>query len=146
MTRFPEIFTGIRVGPKPTEEDLAELKRHDIKTVVDFRSPAEVQTSSGSLVEQQGMTYRHIPFSRDDPDPAAVAQLEQVMAHQAGPFLLHCGSGIRALTVYLLSKAKREGWSADRVEQEAKANGFDLSTAPALQRFVHDYLQKKNTQ
>jgi uncharacterized protein (TIGR01244 family) len=141
MTKFPELYPGVRLGPQPADEDLAELKRHKIESVIDFRQPGETPSSNASLTERHGLAYTNIPVSRDDPDPRAIEQLDQILENQSGPVLLHCGSGIRAVTIYLLREAKRQGWSAETVESEAKKCGFDLSSAPALLRFVHDYLR-----
>lgn len=142
MSKFPELFASVRLGPQPADEDLAELKRLGVESVIDFRLPSETQASNANLTERHGLTYTNIPLSRDDPDPNAVEQLDQVLKNQPGPYLLHCGSGIRAITVYLLLEAKRHGWSAEQVEKEAKERGFDLSSAPGLLRFTHDYLQQ----
>lgn len=138
MNKFPELFPGVRVGPQPTDEDISELKRLGIKSVIDFREPSETQTPNSVLARRNHLPYTNVPVSRDYPSLGAVEQLEQVMRDQSGPYLLHCGSGIRAVTVYLLREAKHQGWSAEHVEQEAKRHGFDLSSAPALQRLVHD--------
>lgn len=140
MTKFPELFPGIRLGPQPVAEDLAELKDLGVETVIDFRIPSETPSSNAELAERYGVAYINIPVSRDNPDPDAVEQLDQALKNQPGPYLLHCGSGIRAVTIYLLREAKRNGWSSERVENEAKERGFDLSGAPALLRLTRDYL------
>jgi uncharacterized protein (TIGR01244 family) len=141
MNKFPELFPHIYLGPQPTDEDVAELKRLGVKTVIDFRQPGETQTPNDALVTKHDLSYVNIGFPRTSPTPEAVEQLDAEMQSEAGPYLLHCGSGIRAITIYLLREAKKQGWPAERVEQEAKNHGYDLASAPELQRFVQQYLQ-----
>lgn len=140
MSKFPELFPGVWLGPQPADEDLAELKELGIETVIDFRMPSETPDSNAELTERHGFGYINIPLSRDNPDPDAIEQLDQALQNQPGPYLLHCGSGIRAITIYLLREAKQQGWSAAQVEIKAKERGFDLTGAPGLLQLTRDYL------
>lgn len=140
MSKFPELFPGVWLGPQPADEDLTELKDLGVETVIDFRMPNETPSSNADLTERHDLDYINIPLSRDNPDSDAVKQLDQALKNQPGPYLLHCGSGIRAITIYLLREAKRQGWSAEQVENEAKERGFDLTGAPGLLRLTRDYL------
>jgi uncharacterized protein (TIGR01244 family) len=140
MTKFRELFPGIWLGPQPANEDLSELEGQGVEAVIDFRMPSETLSSNAELTKRHGFSYINIPLSRDNPDPDAVEELDQALNNQPGPYLLHCGSGIRAITIYLLREAKRQGWSAEQVENEAKERGFDLTGAPGLLRLTRDYL------
>lgn len=144
MNRFPEIDPEIRVGGQPTEQDLAELKRQGINTVVDFRQPGEIATLNESLAKSQGLEYVNIPVNRTSPSESAVQQLDDTLEHKEGPYLLHCGSGIRAITVYLLRQAQKQGWSVERTLDEAKMRGFDLAGAADLSEFLRRYLNARN--
>ncbi|MAM88808.1 MAG: hypothetical protein CME36_16000 [unclassified Hahellaceae] len=140
MSKFPELFPGVRIGPQPDDGDLDELKRAGIKTVVDFRQPKETESSNEQLVQKHGLDYIGIPVDREDPSPKAVEAFQEAMRGASEPLLLHCGSGIRAITVYLLSKAKAKDWTPERVEQEITSRGFELSSHPPLRRLIKDYL------
>src|SRR5690606_15483784 len=141
MNKFPEIDPGIRVGGQPTEQDLAELKQQGISMVIDFRQPGEIATSNESLATSQGFKYMNIPLDRANPSERAVQQLDEVLRQKEGPHLLHCGTGIRAITIYLLRQARSEGWSAEQTMQEAQKRGFDLAGAADLREFVRRYLE-----
>lgn len=141
MSKFPELFPGVRLGPQPTDEDVAELKGLGVRSVIDFRKPGETQTPNAALFARHQLAYTNIPIARDNPEPGAAERLDQAMQAHPGPYLLHCGSGIRAITVFLIREAQQQGWSAERAEQEAKERGYDLSSAPALQQLVYDSLR-----
>ncbi len=140
MSKFTEVDLGILVGGQPTEGDLEMLKEEGVRTVIDFRQPGEVASSNEKLVKSQALTYVNIPVDRASPSASAVQQLRQTLQHEPGPFFLHCGTGIRAITLYLLHQAQVEGWSAERTLDEAKKHGYDLAGAADLSGFVRQYL------
>ena len=141
MSKFPEIDPGVRVGGQPTEHDLAEMKQQGIQTVIDFRQPGEIAPPNESLAAGQGLEYVNIPINRANPSESAVQQLDEVLRQKEGPHLLHCGTGIRAITIYLLRQARAQGWSAEQTMQEAQKRGFDLRGAADLSGFVRRYLE-----
>ena len=65
-----------------------------------------------------------------------VDQLDNVMKSKKGPFLLHCGTGVRAALLYSLNRAKQQGWTTEQTFDEAKRMGFDLKTSPEFSAFV----------
>lgn len=144
MSKFPEIDPRVYVGGQPTEEDLAALKQQGVCTLIDFRQPGEIATSNESLATSHGFEYVNIPINRANPSESAVQQLDEVLRQKEGACLLHCGTGIRAITIYLLREARAQGWSAEQTMQEAQKRGFDLAGAADLSGFVRQYLENRD--
>ena len=143
MKNFPEIDSGIYLGGQPSAQDLTELKQQGLKTVIDFRRPGETSSSNEELTKSQGLSYVNIPVDRTDPSDSAVPQLDAAFRQYSGPYLLHCGTGIRAITVYLLRQAQEQGWSVERTLEEAGKRGCDLAGAVDLREFVCRYLGRR---
>ena len=136
MTQFKDIGDGFYLGPQPTEQDLQEAKGHGVKTVIDFRLPTETAIPNETLVTQYGLNYVNIPVSKTSPSQQQIEELDQALQEKNGPFLLHCGTGMRAAMLLALTRAKQSHWTAERTFEEAKSMGFDLKASPAFSAFV----------
>jgi uncharacterized protein (TIGR01244 family) len=136
MNQFKEVNEGVFIGPQPTEDDLHNAKRQGIRTVIDFRLPAETATSNETLTKNAGLDYANIPVDKANLSMDQIDRLDNVMKSKKGPFLLHCGTGTRAALLYSLNRAKQQGWMAEQTFDEAKRMGFDLKTSPEFSAFV----------
>lgn len=136
MAHFNEIGGGLYVGPQPTEQDLQEAKQCGVKTVIDFRLPTETAIPNETLVTRYGLNYVNIPVSKASPSEQQIEELDQALKQKDGPFLLHCGTGMRAAMLLALTRAKQNHWTADRPFEEAKPIGFDLNGSPEFSAFV----------
>lgn len=136
MHQFREIADGIYIGAQPTEQDLQDCKRHGIRTVIDFRLPAEMATSNAARVTAAGMNYANVPVNKASLAVGQIDDLLKVMDEKSGPFLVHCATGARAAMLLALAEARKHGWTADRVFEEARNMGFDLTSSPEFSAFV----------
>lgn len=136
MDKFKQLDDGMLIGPQPTDEDLQQAKEHGIRTVIDFRMPAEVPTPNADLIEKNGLGYTNIPVSKTNLSSRQIAELDRVLHEKEGPFLIHCASGTRAAMLLALSHAKKHHWNAERTFEEAQAMGYDLKKFPEFERFV----------
>ena len=136
MTQFKDIGGGLYLGPQPTEQDLQEAKQRGIKTVIDFRLPSETAIPNEPLVTEYGLNYVNIPVNKASPSEKQIEELDQALQQEDGPFLLHCGTGMRAAMLLALTRAKQNRWSAERTFEEAKSMGFDLKASPEFSAFV----------
>lgn len=141
MSNFRKIDDDIFIGPQPTAQDLQEAKQQGVKTVIDFRMPAETTASNELLTKNAGLGYTNIPVNKADLSSAQIGQLAQVMNSREGPFLLHCATGARAALLLLLNQARQHGWSAEQLFQEAEKIGFDLKTSPEFSKFVTNTIE-----
>jgi uncharacterized protein (TIGR01244 family) len=136
MANFRKIGEDFFIGPQPTADDLTEAKRQGIRTVIDFRMPAETPTSNASLVEESGLNYVNIPVDKTALSEHQIGELGTALDENEGPFLLHCATGARAAMFLALLRAGQNGWTAQRTFDEAKAMGFDLRSSPDFTKFI----------
>ena len=136
MALFKDIEDGLHLGPQPTEQDLHEAKGQGIRTVIDFRLPKETAIPNETLVTQYGLNYVNIPVSKTSPSEQQIEELDQALQQNDGPFLLHCGTGMRAAMLLALTRAKQNHWNAERTFEEAKSMGYDLKASPEFSAFV----------
>jgi uncharacterized protein (TIGR01244 family) len=136
MAQFKDIGDGFYLGPQPTEQDLQDAKGRGVKTVIDFRLPTETAIPNETLVTQYGLNYVNIPVSKTSPLEQQIEELDQALQENEGPFLLHCGTGMRAAMLLALVRAKQNHWTAERTVEEVKSMGFDLKASPAFSAFV----------
>ena len=95
-------WRNVTIASQPTPAELARLARAGTVTVINLRTPEEMDAlgfDESELVEALGMTYVHVPLNgRDYPHtPQALAQVSAAMSAAGDdPVLLHCASSGRA--------------------------------------------------
>jgi uncharacterized protein (TIGR01244 family) len=136
MRKFQQIGDDFFVGPQPIAEDLREAQSMGVKTVVDQRMRSETAMPNANLVEQTGLDYVNIEVNKAELSSRHIDELEEVLSRHEGPYLVHCASGARATLLLMLRQARREGWTAERTFDEAKAWGYDLQSSPEFADFV----------
>lgn len=146
MSKFQKIENNITLGPQPSEQDLDSLKKQGVKTVIDFRLPGETPSSNKELVQKAGLDYINIPVDKSRLSTQQVSMLDNALQNKESPFLLHCASGLRAATLYMLSKAAHNRWTTQQVIAEATKIGFDLHSSPEIMSFVERYIQEQGKQ
>lgn len=142
MGRFKQLEDSMLLGPQPTEQDLQQAKRRGIKTVIDFRLPSETPEPNADLASRNGLDYVNIPVNKASLSRGQIDDLDRAMQEKEGPFLIHCASGVRAALLLVLSKAKKNNWTAERTFEEACAMGFDLQNSPEFSKFVTEAVAK----
>ena len=142
MSSFRLVDDGVFIGPQPTPQDLEDARRQGVKTVIDFRLPSETSTSNETLVRSQGLDYENIPVDKAMLSANRIGDLDAAMQSKPGPFLLHCATGLRAALLLALSKAQKNGGTAEQTFAHAQAMGFDLRTSPAYAGFVTQTLDE----
>jgi protein tyrosine phosphatase (PTP) superfamily phosphohydrolase (DUF442 family) len=53
------------------------------------------------------------------------------------PAYIHCGGGGRAASMWMIKRALKDGWTADRAAEEANAIAM---LSPALKTFATNYI------
>jgi len=137
MSSFRLVEDGIFIGPQPTPQDLEDARLQGVKTVIDFRLPSETATSNETLVRSHELEYESIPVNKAMLSVNQIGDLDAAIQSKPGPFLLHCATGLRAALLLALSKAKKNGCSAEQTFAHAQMMGFDLRTSPAYSSFVN---------
>jgi uncharacterized protein (TIGR01244 family) len=136
MAQYRQIGDDLFIGPQPTEQDLREAEHQGIRTVIDFRMPAETAASNEQLTKGKGLDYVNVPVNKGALSEQQIGELDEAMSRHEGPYLLHCATGTRAAMLLALSRAKQNGWSAERTFQEAESMGYNLQSNADFAAFV----------
>jgi uncharacterized protein (TIGR01244 family) len=119
------ISQKVSVGGQPRVFDLEELRKNGVKTVVNLRVTGEnsplTPVEERVLAERLGFQYHHLPLSLDDPTPAQVKELREILQNSQGPVYVHCGMGQRACSISLAAS----GVEADSIFERSQP-GFPV--------------------
>jgi uncharacterized protein (TIGR01244 family) len=101
--KFASVGDDVFISGQPTEQALRDLKGRGVTTVVNLRSPEEMQKrvsfDEAALVKSLGMEYVYVPVrgNAEFPySPAAVKSFAAAMTGAKGKVLLHCTVAWRA--------------------------------------------------
>ena len=146
------LAAAVRVGDdffiagQPTERALREMHDQGVTTVVNLRSPEEMQNQvkfdERAVVGQLGMKYVYLPM-RGTPEfpyaPDAVTKLAAAVAGANGKVLLHCTVAWRASHLWGAYLIKERGLPIDSALANARA--INLSDErPPIEQFLDQSL------
>lgn len=146
IKNFGKVNDNYYRGSQPTEEEVAQLKRLGIRTVIDLRK--DKVPEEAAWVKQAGMQYFNIPLK------ASVAATEEqtsqflsLVNNSANwPVYIHCKGGRhRTGALTAIYRITRDGWTADRAYEEMKEYDFNsgIFGGPIAQkRFVYSFYDR----
>ena len=128
QARFAKLGEDVFIGGQPTEKALRDLKAQGVTTVVNLRSPQEMQSAvkfdEEALVKQLGMRYVYIPM-RGTPElpysPAGLDKFAEAMKTADGKVLLHCTIAWRASHMWSAYLIRERGVPVDDALANARA-------------------------
>lgn len=104
--------------------------------------PEETAPPNADLVTGNELNYVNIPVSKDRLLERQIGKLDEAMRRHEGPNPLHCDTGTRAAMLLVLTRAKQNGWAAERTCQEAASMGFNLRSSANFAAFVNQATSK----
>ncbi|WP_423141763.1 TIGR01244 family sulfur transferase [Parablastomonas sp. CN1-191] len=137
MTDTKPLAEDVSVCSFVSPQDLPALAG-TFRTIVNARPDGEEPGQPGSAeveaaARRLGLDYVHIPVVPGQITDQQVAAFAKALNDNPGPVLAYCKSGMRAASLWALSRAGEHG--ADRVLAAAAKAGFDLaSLRPRLGR------------
>jgi uncharacterized protein (TIGR01244 family) len=148
---------AVRVGDdffiagQPTERALREMHDQGVRTVVNLRSPEEMQNAvkfdERAVVARLGMKYVYLPM-RGTPDfpysPEAVTKLAAAVAGANGKVLLHCTVAWRASHLWAAYLIRERGVDVETALANARAINLmdDHRMGPGGRQPVEDFLDR----
>ncbi len=115
------------IAGQPTEATFEELAERGVRTVVSCRTEREMgrlDFDQEELLEELGMTYRHIPMGGTEGySPAQLRAFAQTIDACEGPVLVHCASGGRARLLWMGYLVDYAGVSPDEAWARSEAMG-----------------------
>jgi len=128
QARFAKLGEDVFIGGQPTEKALRDLKAQGVTTVVNLRSPQEMQSAvkfdEEALVKQLGMRYVYIPMrgTAELPySPAGLDKFAEAMKTADGKVLLHCTIAWRASHLWSAYLIRERGVPVDEALANARA-------------------------
>jgi uncharacterized protein (TIGR01244 family) len=141
INNFSRVETTIACAGATTPAAVADVKRLGYHAIINLRQASE----AGANVEEEeaaaktaGITYIHLPFNAQSPDPTVVDKfLAAVTAPANQPVFVHCASANRASALWMIKRMLVDGWDENRATTEATALGM---TSAALKTFALGYV------
>jgi uncharacterized protein (TIGR01244 family) len=115
------------IAGQPTEQGLRELKDQGVTTVVNLRTPEEMQRikfDEPALAASLGMKYIAMPMRGNDQfpySPEAVTRFADALKSANGKVLLHCTVAWRASNLWMAYLIKERGVPLDTALASARA-------------------------
>jgi protein tyrosine/serine phosphatase len=146
IKNFGKINEAYYRGAQPRRQEMQQLKRLGIKTVIDLREDKEAQESEWASGE--GLQYFNI-----DMKPSRAATEEQTAYFMSlvnnpsnWPVYVHCKGGRhRTGALTAAYRITHDGWTADQAFEEMKKYDFDhgfFGGPSAQKKFVFSFYQR----
>ena len=125
-----KLTSTLFVGPQITLEDVAEIKKQNIKTILCNRPDGEEDGQiSQELIRKQCMVHSldfiYQPVQTSAIDDEDVKNFADNLAKAEAPVLAYCRTGTRCTILWALSQAGK--MSQEEILEHAKQAGYDLS-------------------
>lgn len=141
VVNFAQVETTVACAGAVKPGSVAGIKNLGFASIINLR----LDTEKGADIEAEaaaakaaGITFIHIPFNGEMPDPAVADRFLQAVTQPANqPAFIHCASGNRAAAMWMIKRVLVDKWDNDRAIEEATALGM---RSPALKSFALDYI------
>jgi uncharacterized protein (TIGR01244 family) len=128
-SRFVKVGDDVFIGGQPTEKALRDLKAQGVTTVVNLRTPPEMDPArigfdEAALVKQLGMEYVYLPMrgNAEFPySPDALKSFAAAMSGAKGKVLLHCTVAWRASHMWAAYLIQYRGVPVDTALKQTRA-------------------------
>ena len=139
VTNFNQIDAVFACGGATDANGVANLKKQGFASIISFRLPTEQGVAEEeAAVKTTGIKYIHLPLNGAMPDPKVADEFLVAVSDKGNqPAYIHCGGGGRAASMWMIKRALKDGWTADRAAEEANAIAM---LSPALKTFATNYI------
>ena len=125
----------------PTVEGLEAMHRRGVRTIVSTKAPAQVDEKLGEsereVAERLGMRIVYLPITPDSFSSRDVDRLSDLIEHNEGPVLLHCGSSNTIGGLWAAYLHRERGVDASRALEIGQSAGLrSESMREAAQRVM----------
>lgn len=139
IQNFNQVDAVFACGGATDATGVANLKKQGFASIISLRLPTEQGVAEEeAAIKTTGIKYVHLPFNGAAPDPKVADQFLVAVSDKSNqPAYIHCGSGGRAATMWMIKRALKDGWSAERAAEEANAIS---PLSPAMKTFATSYI------
>jgi uncharacterized protein (TIGR01244 family) len=144
IVNFSKVETTVACAGATSPSALAEVKKMGYNSVINLRTAGEKgfdMDAEAAAAKDAGITYIHLPFNGEAPDPAVVDSFLKAITDKANqPAFIHCASANRAAALWMIKRIAVDKWSVDQAAEEATALGM---RSPALKAFATEQGTKR---
>jgi uncharacterized protein (TIGR01244 family) len=144
VRNFKRLETTVACAGATSAEAMPALKKMGFASVVNLRLASEAGADiegATSAARAANLAYIHVPFNGQAPDAAAADRfLAEIAKPENQPAFIHCGSGGRAATMWMIKRIVVDKWEVDRASTEATALGM---SSPKLREWAIQYAKTK---
>jgi len=143
VVNFAKVETTVACAGATSPAALAGIKSMGYNSVINLRTVGENGFDADAEVaaaKAAGITYVHLPFNAQSPDPALVDNFLKAITDKANqPAFIHCASANRAAALWMIKRIAVDKWDVEKATEEATALGL---TSPALKTFAIEQAKK----
>jgi uncharacterized protein (TIGR01244 family) len=141
IMNFLRINTEICTGGQPTLDQLSDLKKQGVSTIINLRTPQEYDAApEETKAKELGLRYFNIPVASAAPkDEQVVEFLKLTDDAKNRPAFIHCASANRVGAFWMIRRVLRDNWTIDAAKAEATMIGMRSQN---LIDFATQYIQK----
>jgi uncharacterized protein (TIGR01244 family) len=143
VSTFAQLETTIACGGATTPEAIPEIAKMGFKSVINLRLATEQGAqieAEGAAVRAAGMSYVHLPFKMQSPDPKLVDDfIAAVTRPENQPAYVHCAAGGRAASMWMIKRVLADHWDEARALEEANALGLNDRLRPFALNYIHTH-------
>lgn len=129
---------------QPSAADIAQYAKLGVKTIVNLRSPAEMERAGfdeAATANAAGIKYLNVPVGSTMPTDGDLAKIYAALNRSGdGKVLMHCASSNRVGMVWAMFRGTQHGVAGEAALGEGKAAGM---RAPALEKLAREKLGVK---
>ena len=142
IRNFLRINEQFCTGGQPKIEHLEILKKSGVRAIINLRLPSEHRAEEEkTIAEQLGLRYINIPVAFADPKEEQATEFLKITDDPENrPAFIHCTAAIRVGAFWMIRRVLRDGWSAEKAQEEATKIG--LRESPHLIEFARNYIAK----
>ena len=127
----------IAIAGQPSPEQLAEVEAAGYRTVINIRSPEEIDWNEGARVGDTGMRYVQVPITPQTIEVGVLARLRTLIDDSPKPILFHCASGNRVSLVWGMLEAGNR--SEEEILEIAREGGLKSKYEPMLREYLEQH-------
>ncbi len=145
IENFGKVNNHYYRGSQPLADDLTELKKLGIKTIIDLRQDSI--KDAPDRTRAAGLQYINIPLTTKRPATDEQTQyfLKLVNDQENWPVFVHCKGGRhRTGEMTAIYRITQDGWTADQAYDEMKKYDFEDSFfyPRSLKKYVFSYYKQ----
>ena len=142
ITNFAQVETTVACAGAVTPDAVAGIKKMGFASIINLRLPTEQGIdieAETAAAKAAGINFVHLPFNGGMPDPAVADRFLEIITKPGyQPAFIHCASGNRAATMWMIKRVMIDKWDTDRASEEASQLGL---TNSSLKAFALDYIK-----